>query len=158
MAAVPPLQAPTEAEESLLPAKELQGSQPAPSTSSVFKNLQPLETRAGAPQAPSTPAPLPTSSPTQDAGTPQDDTAQVIPTPRSTAWHRRKLQLQQEAAAKEGVSLKVRAYSVNICSSCGVRKIKQMGHRLLRKASGERVSYCPVAAKGQRPEERLASL
>ncbi|MEQ2160893.1 hypothetical protein GOODEAATRI_004155 [Goodea atripinnis] len=45
MAGVVPLQAPTEAEESLLPAKGIQGPQPVPSTSSIFRNLQPLQTR-----------------------------------------------------------------------------------------------------------------
>ncbi|KAK5608020.1 hypothetical protein CRENBAI_006066 [Crenichthys baileyi] len=171
MAGVAPLQAPTEAEESLLPAKELQGHQPVPSTSSsVFRNLQPLETRekearAGPSETPSIAAPS-TSSSTQDAAPPllattqatAQATTQATHVPKSTAWNRKKFQLLQEAAAKEGVTLKVRAPSINICSHCGLRKIKQTGHRLLSKASGERVNYCPVAAKGQSPEEWLASL
>ncbi|MEQ2261714.1 hypothetical protein XENORESO_014614, partial [Xenotaenia resolanae] len=45
MAGVVPLQAPTEAEEFLLPAKGIQGPQPVPNTSFFFRNLQPLQTR-----------------------------------------------------------------------------------------------------------------
>ncbi|XP_047203981.1 uncharacterized protein LOC124857001 [Girardinichthys multiradiatus] len=166
MAGVAPLQAPTEAKESLLPAKELQEPQPVPSTSSVFRNLQPLETRekearAGPSETPSISAPS-TSSSTQDAAPPLPTTAHATAhtthVPKSTAWNRKKIQQLQEAAAKEGVTLKVRAPSINICRHCGIRKIRQTGHRLLMKASGERVNYCPMAAKGQRPEEWLASL
>ncbi|MEQ2209089.1 hypothetical protein XENOCAPTIV_024007 [Xenoophorus captivus] len=140
--------------------------QPVPSTSSVFRNLQPLETRekearAGPSETPSISAPS-TSSSTQYAAPPLPATAHATAhathVPKSTAWNRKKIQQLQEAAAKEGVTLKVRAPSINICRHCGLRKIRQTGHRLLTKASRERVNYCPMAAKGQRPEEWLASL
>ncbi|KAK5883038.1 hypothetical protein CesoFtcFv8_019409 [Champsocephalus esox] len=53
---------------------------------------------------------------------------------------------------------RLRAPSQNKCSSCGLRKIKETGHRLLVKASGERVGYCPALAKHKSPEEWLDSL
>ncbi|MEQ2265589.1 hypothetical protein XENORESO_009459 [Xenotaenia resolanae] len=143
MAGVAPLQAPTEAEESLLPAKGLQGPQPVPSTSSVFRNLQPLQTRekeasAGPSETPSIAAPS-TSSSTQDAAPPllatTQATAHATHVPKSTAWRRQKLQQLQEAAAKEGVTFKVRAPSISTCSRCGLRKIKQTGHRVLTTAT-----------------------
>ncbi|KAI4819903.1 hypothetical protein KUCAC02_027905 [Chaenocephalus aceratus] len=40
----------------------------------------------------------------------------------------------------------------------GSEEIKETGHRLLVKASGERVSYCPAPAGGRSPEEWLESL
>ncbi|XP_008422977.1 uncharacterized protein LOC103474038 [Poecilia reticulata] len=123
MAAVPPLQAPREAAESLLPAKELQRPQPPPSTSLVFQNICPLEPRdeTGASQPPagsrpSTPAPSTSSSSLEAPG--------PLPagsiTPKSTVWNRKKLLRLQEAAAKEGATLKVRAPSINVCSGCGL--------------------------------------
>ncbi|KAL3063352.1 hypothetical protein OYC64_003009 [Pagothenia borchgrevinki] len=57
-----------------------------------------------------------------------------------------------------GESLTLRPPSQAMCSSCGLRKIKETGHRNLVKASGDRVSYCPVLAQWKSPEEWLDSL
>ncbi|XP_051800729.1 uncharacterized protein LOC110945909 [Acanthochromis polyacanthus] len=79
-------------------------------------------------------------------------------TPKSTAWHRQRLQEMQAEAAQRGETVRVRRPSIIRCGHCGQRKIKETGHRVLRKESGERVTFCPVAAKGQSPEEWLSSL
>ncbi|MEQ2288350.1 hypothetical protein AMECASPLE_021759 [Ameca splendens] len=159
MAGVALLQAPTEVEQSMLPAKELQG----PYSEHLLRLQKPAAAgdQGGGQSRPfrgASIAPPSTSSSTQDAAPPLLATAHATHVPKSTVWNRRKIQQLQEAAAKEGVTLKVRAPSINICSHCGLRKIKQTGHRVLTKASGERVNYCPVAANGQSPEEWLASL
>ncbi|KAK5928694.1 hypothetical protein CesoFtcFv8_000339 [Champsocephalus esox] len=79
-------------------------------------------------------------------------------TPKSTNYNRRRLQKEQAEAARRGEGRRLRAPSQNKCSSCGLRKIKETGLRLLVKASGERVGYCPVLAEHKSPEEWLESL
>ncbi|KAI4793351.1 hypothetical protein KUCAC02_032781 [Chaenocephalus aceratus] len=73
----------------------------------------------------------------------------------STNYNRRRLQKEQAEAARRGEGRRLRAPSQNKCSSCGLRKIKETGHRLLVKASGERVGYCPVLAEHKSPDEWL---
>ncbi|XP_033988005.1 uncharacterized protein LOC117483763 [Trematomus bernacchii] len=63
-----------------------------------------------------------------------------------------------EAALASAPPLPLRPPSQAMCSSCGLRKIKETGHRNLVKASGDRVSYCPVLAQWKSPEEWLDSL
>ncbi|KAL3063490.1 hypothetical protein OYC64_003121 [Pagothenia borchgrevinki] len=65
---------------------------------------------------------------------------------------------QVEAASASAPPLPLRPPSQAMCSSCGLRKIKETGHRNLVKASGDRVSYCPVLAQWKSPEEWLDSL
>ncbi|CAK6975525.1 uncharacterized protein LOC124857001 [Scomber scombrus] len=78
-------------------------------------------------------------------------------TPKSTMFHRKKMMALQVEAEKRGQTLTFRAPSVTRCRTCGLRKIKETGHRRIRKANGEILHYCPTAAGGQSPEEWMAS-
>lgn len=169
MAGISPLQAPAEAGEPLPPAMELQRPEPAPSASAVSHNLPPLvpkpeEQPTAAPTqvtalAPSSSVPsswAPSSSAPSSSVLSSSDPA--THTPRSTAWSRKRLQQLHKAAAKEGQNVKTRAPTSNSCRRCGLRRIKETGHRVLRKPSGERVYYCPGDAKGLDPDEWLATL
>ncbi|MED6282287.1 hypothetical protein CHARACLAT_030522 [Characodon lateralis] len=156
MAGVVPLQAPTEAVESLLPAKGIQGPSlfPAPPPSSgTCSRCRPGRRRSV--QALRRRLHCCTIHQLFHTGC-------CSPSPRHDPRHPcsevHSLEKTKAPAAKEGVTFKVRAPSISTCSHSGLRKIKPTGHRLLTKASGERVNYCPMAAKGQNPEQWLASL
>ncbi|CAK6980257.1 uncharacterized protein LOC124857001 [Scomber scombrus] len=140
-----------------------------PSTS-VYQDMPPLEGEEEEPIAgPSWAFPAPSTSITAAtaavvtstplaATLPPNTTASTDAPTTSTMYNRKRMMARQAEAAKRGKTLKFRAPSIVHCGSCGKRKIKETGHRLLTKANGQRVNYCPVAAVGQRPEDWLAGL
>ncbi|XP_034089179.1 serine/arginine repetitive matrix protein 2-like [Gymnodraco acuticeps] len=153
------LQAPRTAEEALLSetsieeeepqGEEPRAEEPLPGPGTLCKELRPPEEEEPFPATP--------SSSSSSSSAPSSSSSASY-TPKSTNYNRLRLQKQQAEAAQRGESRRLRAPSQNKCSSCGLRKIKETGHRLLVKASGERVSYCPVLAKERSPEEWLESL
>ncbi|XP_014834813.1 PREDICTED: uncharacterized protein LOC106912504 isoform X2 [Poecilia mexicana] len=125
--------------------------------SSIFSVNQNLLVSAKDPEvAPSHTSPAPSTSISMvgDAEVPDFTTH----TPQSTASKKKAHLPEVEVAAKWGQMLKVKSVCINFCRSCGDRKIKETGHRILRIADGKRLNYCPRAAKGKSPEEWLASL
>ncbi|XP_014875180.1 uncharacterized protein LOC106937934 [Poecilia latipinna] len=127
--------------------------------SRIFSVNQNLLVSAKDPEvAPShtSPAPAPSTSISMvgDAEVPDFTTH----TPQSTASKKKARLPEVEVAAKWGQMLKVKSVCINFCRSCGDRKIKETGHRILRIADGKRLNYCPREAKGKSPEEWLASL
>ncbi|XP_067430234.1 uncharacterized protein [Thunnus thynnus] len=139
--AAPPMQAPPQAEE----------TQPAPSTS-VSQHPPPPEGEEEEEEEEEEPTAGPSWA------SPAPSTSAASQTPKSTVRHRQRAMEMKVGAAERGQTPNRRASSVRRCGTCGLRQIKETGHRELRKTSGEKVNYCPVAAKGQNPEEWLASL
>ncbi|KAK5876184.1 hypothetical protein CesoFtcFv8_027180 [Champsocephalus esox] len=147
------LQGPRTEEEALLEeeeprAEEPRAEEPLPGPATVFMELVPLEEDQE--PFPATPSSSSSSAPSSSSS--------ASYTPKSTNYNRRRIQKEQAEAARRGEGRRLRAPSQNKCSSCGLRKIKETGHRLLVKSSGERVGYCPVLAKHKSPEEWLDSL
>ncbi|XP_051800731.1 uncharacterized protein LOC110946441 [Acanthochromis polyacanthus] len=154
--AIPLMVAPAQAEETLLPERTEEETPPAPAA--PIYTLLPSVTEEEEPIAGPSWA-FPATTPTPPApSTSAPSTSLASFTPKSTAWHRQRLQEMQAEAAQRGETVRVRRPSIISCGHCGQRKIKETGHRVLRKESGERVTFCPVAAKGQSPEEWLSCL
>lgn len=153
MAGISQLPAPAEAGEPLPPARELQRPEPAPSRSAVFHNLAPLMLNHME-QPTVGPSLVTATAPSSSAPSSSDPATYTL---RSTAWSRDCSSCTRQRPRQ--ATLKTRALTSNSCSRCGRRRIKETGHRVLRKpSSGERVYYCPVEAKGLDPEEGLATL
>ncbi|KAI4793352.1 hypothetical protein KUCAC02_032782 [Chaenocephalus aceratus] len=131
-------------------AEEPRAEEPLPGPATVFMELVPSEEDQE--PFPATPSSSSSSAP------PSSSSSSASYTPKSTNYNRRRLQKEQAEAARRGEGRRLRAPSQNKCSSCGLRKIKETGHRLLVKASGERVGYCPVLAEHKSPDEWLESL
>ncbi|KAL3063491.1 hypothetical protein OYC64_003122 [Pagothenia borchgrevinki] len=130
-----------------LRAEEPRAEEPLPGPgTAIFQELRPVEEEEPFPATPSC----------SSSSAPPSSSSSY--TPKSTAYNRLRLQEKQAEAARRGESLTLRPPSQAMCSSCGLRKIKETGHRNLVKASGDRVSYCPVLAQWKSPEEWLDSL
>ncbi|KAK5930032.1 hypothetical protein CesoFtcFv8_000282 [Champsocephalus esox] len=128
-------------------AEEPRAEEPLPGPANVFMELVPSEEDQ---------EPFPATPSSSSSSAPSCSSASY--TPKSTNYNRRRLQKEQAEAARRGEGRRLRAPSQNKCSSCGLRKIKETGHRLLLKANGERVGFCPVLAEHKSPEEWLDSL
>lgn len=152
------MQAPLEAQDTLLLARQLTAAQtesPRGREPFLFEDLPPLERgeeEAGPSSAVTTSTAVATLTPAAAASSCTDDYV-----PKSTKWYRKRMEELRAEAESRGQPVRRKALCIMRCSHCGQRKIKETGHRQLRKASGARISYCPTAAGGKSPEEWLAS-
>lgn len=178
-AGIAPMQAPLEAQDTLLLARQLTAAQtesPRGREPFLFEDLPPLERgeeEAGPSNAVTTSTAVATLIPAAAASSAVgaagdiagDAAAAAAPpaacaddyVPKSTKWYRKRMEELRAEAESRGQPVRRKALCIMRCSHCGQRKIKETGHRQLRKASGARISYCPTAAGGKSPEEWLAS-
>ncbi|KAI9534539.1 hypothetical protein NQZ68_012772 [Dissostichus eleginoides] len=137
-------------------------SSPFPSSSSSSSSAPiPFPTPSSSSSSSSSSAPFPsssssTSSSSSSSSAPSSSSSSSSYTPKSTTSNRVRLQEKKAEAARRGETLS--PVSDQVVLPQWLRQIKETGHRLLVKASGERVSYCPAPAGGKSPEEWLDPL